>query len=142
MIKNKSICGLAILSLLFVIVSVTNIFAQQQKSSLNGKWAVKYADSSESIMIVEKNTFNLIIPKVGKIKGMIQERGDYFESILSDRRNGINFIYGYIKNGRLEGKLQEQMPCSELKKAFKSGVADLKNSCQMPFTAVKKEDTK
>jgi hypothetical protein len=135
MITKKSICSIAILSLLFVIVSITNIFAQQQKSALNGKWAVKYADGSESIMTVEKNTFNLMIPGVGEIKGMIQERGDYFESILSDRRNGINFIYGYIKNGRVEGRLQENIPCSELKKAFKTGVADLKNSCQMPFTA-------
>jgi hypothetical protein len=128
-----------IVFLLLVAASSTTTFAEQPKSSLSGLWAVKYADNSEGTMTVEKNTLNIKIPEVGEIKGMVQERGSYFESILSDRREGINFIFGYIKGGKVEGKLQEKFPCTELKKAFKSGVVAVgANSCQLPFTAVKK----
>ena len=134
---NKSICGIMILGLLLPAAGITPLYAQP-KSSLAGSWTVQYADGSKGAMTVEKNTFNLRIPEIGEIKGMVQERGDYFESILSDRRNGINFLFGYIKGGKVEGKLQERMPCAELKKAFKSGVAVISNSCQMPFSAVKK----
>lgn len=126
-----------ILTSLLLAAGVTPLYAQP-KSSLAGTWAVQYADGSAGAMTVEKNTFNLKIPEIGEIKGMVQESGDYFESILSDRRNGINFLFGYIKGGKVEGKLQERMPCAELKKAFKSGVAVSSNSCQMPFSAVKK----
>jgi hypothetical protein len=135
---KKSICSIMILSLLLLTAGASTIFAEQPKSSLTGLWFVKYADSSEGTMMVEKNTLNLKIPVVGEIKGMVQDRGDYFESILSDRREGINFIFGYIKGGKVEGKLQEKVPCTELKKVFKSGVVVMNNSCQMPFTAVKK----
>lgn len=136
---SKSICGILILPLFLIAISSTTMFAQQPKSSLEGVWAVKYADNSEGIMKVEKNTFTLKMPEIGEIKGMIQGSGDYFESILSNRQNGINFLFGYIKGGKMEGKLQEKTPCAELKKAFKSGVAAVSaNSCQMPFTAMKK----
>jgi hypothetical protein len=139
MTTNKFIGGIMILSLLFVAANSVNLSAQQPKSSLDGVWAVKYIDGAESIMTVEKNTFSLKIPEIGEIKGMIQASGDYFESILSSRQNGINFLFGYIKGGKIEGKLQEKMPCTELKKAFKSGVVTVgANSCQMPFTAVRK----
>jgi hypothetical protein len=134
---NKSICGIMLLALLLVAAGITPLWAQP-KSSLAGVWTVQYADGSAGVMTVEKNSFNLQIPEIGEIKGMVQERGDYFESILSDRRNGINFLFGYIKGGKVEGKLQERMPCTELKKAFKSGVAIASSSCQMPFSAVKK----
>ena len=135
---NKSIGGIMILLVLLMMTSTTSLFAEQPKSLLVGAWAVKYADGSEGAMTVEKSTINLRIPEIGEIQGMVQERGDYFESILSDRRNGINFLFGYIKGGKVDGKLQESMPCTELKKAFKSGVAVVSNSCQMPFSAVKK----
>jgi hypothetical protein len=137
MIVNKSICGIIILSLLLVMTGAWSVFAQPQ-SSLGGTWAVQYADGSAGTMTVEKNTLTLKIPEIGEIKGIVQERGDYFESILSDRRDGVNFLFGYLKGGRVEGKLQEKMPCAELKKAFKSGVAAGANSCQLPFAAVKK----
>jgi hypothetical protein len=64
-------------------------------------------------------------------------RSDYFESILSDRRNGIDFIFGYIKNNSLEGKLQENKPCSELKKAFKSGIVENNSTCHVSYSATK-----
>ncbi|MGV8056981.1 MAG: hypothetical protein AB2L12_02945 [Smithellaceae bacterium] len=137
--KNKTIGIIIISFLLLIAASSTVTFAQQPKSSLNGVWAVKYADNSEGTMTVGKNIFNLKIPEVGEIKGMIQGSGDYFESIMSDRRDGINFLFGYLKGDKMEGKLQERTPCTELKKAFKNGVVTVSaNSCQMPFTAVKK----
>jgi hypothetical protein len=135
---KKSVCMIMILSVLLVAASSAAISAEQPKSSLNGLWAVKYADNSEGTLTVEKNTLKLTIPAVGEIKGMVQESGTYFESILSDRREGVNFIFGYLKGGKLEGKLQERAPCPELKKAFKSGVVVINTSCQFPFTAVKK----
>ncbi|HPK53929.1 MAG TPA: hypothetical protein PK114_05665 [Smithellaceae bacterium] len=136
--KIKTTGGLSILLLIFFAAAATGTYAQQSKASLSGTWAVKYADNSEGTMNVGKNNFTINIPEVGAIKGMIQTSGDYFESILSDRQNGINFLFGYIKGNKLEGKLQEKIPCAELKKAFKSGVAVGTNTCQSPFTAVKK----
>jgi hypothetical protein len=136
---GKSMCGTIIMSVLLVAAGTTVTFAQPPKLSLDGVWAVKYVDGAESTMAVEKNAFSLKVPEVGEIKGMIQTSGDYFESILSGRQNGINFLFGYVKGGKIEGKLQEKIPCTELKKAFKNGIITVgANSCQMPFTAVRK----
>lgn len=135
---NKSISGIIVLSIIMMLLTATSLFAQPQKASLDGSWSVKYADGSEGVMTVEKNTIKIKIPEIGEIKGMVQASGDYFESIMSERRNGINFLFGYLKGGKVDGKLQERMPCAELNKAFKSGVATMSNTCQASFTAVKK----
>ncbi len=135
---KKAICSIVILSFLLVAASSGIIFAQQNKSSLSGLWVVKYADNSEGTLFIEKNILKLKIPAIDEIKGIVQESGTYFESILSDRREGINFIFGYSKGNILEGKLQERAPCAELKKSFKSGIVVSGSSCQLSFTAVKK----
>ena len=136
---GKIMIGIIVLSLCLTAIAAKTTFADPPKSKLAGTWMVQYTDGSAGTMMVQGKTFNLSIPKVGEIKGMIQESGEYFESILSDRRNGINFIFGYIKGDKLEGKLQENMPCPELNKAFKNNVIKAgTSSCQAPFTAVKK----
>lgn len=137
--KIKLILVTATSVLLIAAICTVETFAAPPKASLAGTWNLTYADGSEGTMTVDKNNFTLKIPVVGEIKGMIQTSGEYFESILSERKGGINFIFGYIKGDKLEGKLQEQSPCSELKKAFTSGIAAPgANSCQMPFKAVRK----
>lgn len=135
---KKTIFRVMILVLILFAISSVSIFAQQPNSTLSGLWVVKYADNSEGTMLVEKNTMKIKLPAADEIKGMCETRGEYFESILSHRREGINFIFGYIKGNTLEGKLQERAPCAELKKIFKSGIAVSGNSCQLSFTAVKK----
>jgi len=137
--RNNTIGSFIIVSLLLAAANITTCFAAPPQAALTGVWNIQYSDGSEGTMKVEKNNFKLTIPAVGEIKGLIQERGDYFESILSDRRTGINFLYGYIKGDKIEGKLQESAPCTELKKAFQSGVVAVSaKSCQFSFTAVKK----
>src|SRR5574340_1458371 len=114
-------------------LTVSFAFAQQAaKPELNGLWAVKYADGSEGTMKVEKNLFILTVPAGGEIKRAFQVMGDYFECILRGRMVGVNFLFGYLKSNGIEGKLQERVPCAELKKAFKSGIAESESSCQLP----------
>ncbi len=135
---NKSLYGIAVMSIIVVLLCQALSFAQPPKNSLAGSWSVKYADGSEGEMMVEKNVLKLRIPEIGEIQGRVEQSSDYFESILSGRRAGIDFIFGYLKGGKVEGKLQENKPCAELNKAFKSGVAVMSSTCQAPFTAVRK----
>lgn len=134
---GKSMCGLAVISITLVLFFQALSFAQPPKDFLAGSWSVKYADGSEGEMTIEKNIIRLRIPGSGEIKGRVEQSGEYFESILSDRK-GIDFIFGYLKGGKVEGKLQENKPCAELNKAFKSGVASMSSTCQAPFSAVRK----
>lgn len=125
------------ISLLAVIAGALPAAAQHAAPALEGVWTVKYADGSEESMTVEKESIKFGVPLVGELKGRVEIRSDYFESIL-DRRGGIDFMYGYLKSGGAEGKLQESLPCKELKKAFKSGVVESSSTCQVAFTAVRK----
>lgn len=133
---NKHVLAAAAVSLLMGLVCALPASAQQAAPSLDGTWSVKFADGSQGTMTVEKGTIRITLPSVGDLKGRVEQRTDYFESIM-DRR-GINFLFGYLKAGGIEGKLQESAPCAELNKAFKSGVTAAGSSCQAPFTGVKK----
>lgn len=123
-------------SLLFVLAGAWSVPGPQAASALDGAWAVKYADGSEGRMTMGKDILMIEVPAVGELKGRLEVRSDYFESILD--RGGIYFVFGYQKGDSVEGKLQENFPCTELKKAFKSGVTEASTTCQAPFTATRK----
>lgn len=126
-----------VVSLLLVLVSALPLPAQQAASALDGVWSVRYADGSQGSMTVGNGTITFTVPAVGELKGRVELRTDYFESIL-DRRSGITFIFGELKGGGIEGKLQESAPCAELKKAFTGGIVASSSTCQAAFTAVRK----
>ncbi len=131
---NKLVPFLSVVAVFFGMSVGLPAAAQQP---LDGTWAVKFPDGSPGTMSVTNGTLAIAVPSVGDLNGAVELRTDYFESIL-DRRNGIDFIFGYLKAGGIEGKLQESAPCAELKKAFRSGVVEAGSSCQAAFTATKK----
>lgn len=134
--RSKALIEASIL-MLVVLAGALPAAAQQATPELEGVWTVKYADGSAGSMTVEKDSIKLGVPVIGELKGRVEIRSDYFESIL-DRSGGINFIFGYLKSGGVEGKLQEGAPCAELKKALKSGVTESGSACQAAFTAARK----
>lgn len=123
-------------SVLMLVALAVALPLSAQQAAFEGVWTVKYADGSQGSMTVEKGSVRFSVPVIGELKGRVEIRTDYFESIL-DRR-GINFIFGSPKSGGIEGKLQEDAPCPEMKKAFKSVVTEGGSSCHMAFTAVRK----
>jgi hypothetical protein len=126
-------------SMLFVVTAAVVLWAQGVPvGTIVGSWEVKFENGTAGTLVVDRNKATLDIPKVFQGEGGTGDRGDYVEFFMTGKGNVRLFVFGYVKGNMLEGKIQDNMPCEGLKKAFGSSVNVLKNSCQVPFKASRK----
>jgi hypothetical protein len=136
--SSKQYFPIAVLALSILLAGPV-LFAQTvPMGTIVGSWELKFDNGVKGSLIVDKNMTTIDIPEFFKGEGSTGDRGNYVEFFMSGKSNKRIFVFGYIKGGILEGTVQDNMPCEELKKNFGNIVKVINTSCQVTFKANRK----
>jgi hypothetical protein len=103
-----------------------------------GTWELKFENGMKGTLVVDKSKATIDISSFFKGEGSTGDRGEYVEFFMSEKNSKRLFVFGYIKGGILEGTIQDQVPCEEIKKDFGNLVKTTNTSCQVAFKGNKK----
>jgi hypothetical protein len=130
---------LLIIMTLSILQAIPVLSAQNiPMGTIIGTWELKFENGVKGNLVVDKNKATIGISEFFKGEGGTGDRGEYVEFFMSGKNNKRLFVFGYIKGGTLEGTIQDQVPCEEMKKDFGNLIKVTNTSCQVTFKGNKK----